>query len=277
MTIVCWRASKHLKTKSFSLLLVCQLWNLISLLNEQEGFSPLLFAVRILRLVLIPSGCCSLAGYVEALASKLGMQVPDLTPKQVDMWQTRLSSHMVRPRSVHLWRTNEEDGHSSKSRGSSCWENCINKQIWCPPPPCRAKPSVCPSAAFSGCSRCFSWAMMTRTKSLRPAGTHTPNISTAQRCFLNVRMQFGFMFPPPTPLVHRLTDLVLSFLFASQSRRVQESLSDVCSKTLKPEMFSSSEWGVAESSPSRQRATAGGVVPAPLARCLDGWLTAAHF
>lgn len=38
---------------------------------------------------------CSLAGYVEALASKLGMQVPDLTPKQADMWQTRLSSHMV--------------------------------------------------------------------------------------------------------------------------------------------------------------------------------------
>ncbi|XP_039978046.1 transmembrane protein 65 [Xiphias gladius] len=35
-----------------------------------------------------------LAGYVEALASKLGMQVPDLTPKQVDMWQTKLSSHM---------------------------------------------------------------------------------------------------------------------------------------------------------------------------------------
>lgn len=37
----------------------------------------------------------SLAGYVEALASKLGMQVPDLTPKQVDMWQTKLSGHMV--------------------------------------------------------------------------------------------------------------------------------------------------------------------------------------
>ncbi|XP_071357237.1 transmembrane protein 65 [Trachinotus anak] len=35
-----------------------------------------------------------LAGYVEALATRLGMQVPDLTPKQVDMWQTRLSSHM---------------------------------------------------------------------------------------------------------------------------------------------------------------------------------------
>ncbi|XP_076611094.1 transmembrane protein 65 [Chaetodon auriga] len=35
-----------------------------------------------------------LAGYVEALASKLGMQVPDLTPKQADMWQTRLSAHM---------------------------------------------------------------------------------------------------------------------------------------------------------------------------------------
>ncbi|XP_075938502.1 transmembrane protein 65-like [Anarhichas minor] len=35
-----------------------------------------------------------LAGYVEALASKLGMQGPDLTAKQVDMWQTRVSSHM---------------------------------------------------------------------------------------------------------------------------------------------------------------------------------------
>ncbi|XP_067467944.1 transmembrane protein 65 [Thunnus thynnus] len=35
-----------------------------------------------------------LAGYVEALASKLGMQVPDMTPKQADMWQTRVSSHM---------------------------------------------------------------------------------------------------------------------------------------------------------------------------------------
>ncbi|XP_035537121.1 transmembrane protein 65 [Morone saxatilis] len=35
-----------------------------------------------------------LAGYVEALASKLGMQGPDLTPKQADMWQTRVSSHM---------------------------------------------------------------------------------------------------------------------------------------------------------------------------------------
>ncbi|XP_061753328.1 transmembrane protein 65 [Nerophis ophidion] len=34
-----------------------------------------------------------LAGYVEALASKLGMQVPDLTPKQADMWQTRVSAH----------------------------------------------------------------------------------------------------------------------------------------------------------------------------------------
>ncbi|XP_067112337.1 transmembrane protein 65 isoform X2 [Osmerus mordax] len=35
-----------------------------------------------------------LAGYVEALASRLGMQGPDLTPKQADMWQTRVSSHM---------------------------------------------------------------------------------------------------------------------------------------------------------------------------------------
>ncbi|KAG8004834.1 Transmembrane protein 65 [Nibea albiflora] len=39
-------------------------------------------------------GISTMAGYVEALASKLGMQGPDLTPKQVDMWQTRLSSHM---------------------------------------------------------------------------------------------------------------------------------------------------------------------------------------
>lgn len=34
-----------------------------------------------------------LAGYVEALACRLGMQIPDLSPKQADMWQTRLSSH----------------------------------------------------------------------------------------------------------------------------------------------------------------------------------------
>ncbi|XP_023683727.1 transmembrane protein 65-like isoform X2 [Paramormyrops kingsleyae] len=34
-----------------------------------------------------------LAGYVEALAHRLGMQIPDLTPKQADMWQTRVSSH----------------------------------------------------------------------------------------------------------------------------------------------------------------------------------------
>lgn len=47
---------------------------------------------------------CSLAGYVEALASKLGMQVPDLTPKQVDMWQTRLSSHMVRSNSREMFK-----------------------------------------------------------------------------------------------------------------------------------------------------------------------------
>ncbi|XP_069024832.1 transmembrane protein 65 [Embiotoca jacksoni] len=35
-----------------------------------------------------------LAGYVESLVSKLGMHAPDLTPKQVDMWQTKLSSHL---------------------------------------------------------------------------------------------------------------------------------------------------------------------------------------
>ncbi|NXQ35264.1 TMM65 protein, partial [Alaudala cheleensis] len=37
---------------------------------------------------------CSLAGYVEALASRLGLSIPDLTPKQADMWQTRLSAHL---------------------------------------------------------------------------------------------------------------------------------------------------------------------------------------
>ncbi|KAM4633961.1 transmembrane protein 65-like [Polymixia lowei] len=34
-----------------------------------------------------------LAGYVEALACRLGMQIPDLSPKQADMWQTRVSAH----------------------------------------------------------------------------------------------------------------------------------------------------------------------------------------
>lgn len=35
-----------------------------------------------------------LAGYVEALASRLGMQGPELTPRQADMWQTRVSAHL---------------------------------------------------------------------------------------------------------------------------------------------------------------------------------------
>ncbi|XP_060099228.1 transmembrane protein 65 [Heteronotia binoei] len=35
-----------------------------------------------------------LAGYVEALASRLGLSIPELTPKQADMWQTRLSAHL---------------------------------------------------------------------------------------------------------------------------------------------------------------------------------------
>ncbi|XP_072317056.1 transmembrane protein 65-like [Eucyclogobius newberryi] len=34
-----------------------------------------------------------LAGYVESLASRWGMPIPDLNPKQADMWQTRVSSH----------------------------------------------------------------------------------------------------------------------------------------------------------------------------------------
>ena len=41
------------------------------------------------------SGLPSLAGYVEVLACRLGMQIPDLNPKQADMWQTRVSSHAV--------------------------------------------------------------------------------------------------------------------------------------------------------------------------------------
>ncbi|XP_069813225.1 transmembrane protein 65 isoform X2 [Dendropsophus ebraccatus] len=35
-----------------------------------------------------------LAGYVEAISSRLGLPNPDLTPKQADMWQTRVSAHM---------------------------------------------------------------------------------------------------------------------------------------------------------------------------------------
>lgn len=47
-----------------------------------------------------------LAGYVEALASRLGMQIPDLSPKQADMWQTRVSSHTVGTIVHHFKRTN---------------------------------------------------------------------------------------------------------------------------------------------------------------------------
>eukprot|EP00062_Callorhinchus_milii_P017721 gi/632970408/ref/XP_007901634.1/ PREDICTED: transmembrane protein 65 [Callorhinchus milii] len=35
-----------------------------------------------------------LAGYVEALAYRLGLPCPDLSPKQADMWQTRVSSQL---------------------------------------------------------------------------------------------------------------------------------------------------------------------------------------
>ncbi|XP_075070142.1 transmembrane protein 65 isoform X2 [Mixophyes fleayi] len=34
-----------------------------------------------------------LAGYVEAISSRLGLPIPDLSPKQADMWQTRVSAH----------------------------------------------------------------------------------------------------------------------------------------------------------------------------------------
>ncbi|KAI4875664.1 hypothetical protein NFI96_005945 [Prochilodus magdalenae] len=64
-----------------------------------------------------------LAGYVEALAARFGMQIPDLTPKQVDMWQTRLSSHMGKAIGVTigcllgmfpLFFLNDEDEEESK-------------------------------------------------------------------------------------------------------------------------------------------------------------------
>ncbi|KAK2834135.1 hypothetical protein Q7C36_014836 [Tachysurus vachellii] len=65
-----------------------------------------------------------LAGYVEALAARLGMQIPDLTPKQADMWQTRLSSHLGKAIGVTigcllgmfpLFFLNDEDENVSQS------------------------------------------------------------------------------------------------------------------------------------------------------------------
>ncbi|XP_068094105.1 transmembrane protein 65 isoform X2 [Hyperolius riggenbachi] len=35
-----------------------------------------------------------LAGYVEAISSRLGLPIPDLSPKQADMRQTRVSAHL---------------------------------------------------------------------------------------------------------------------------------------------------------------------------------------
>uniref|UniRef100_A0A8C4WYF1 Transmembrane protein 65 n=1 Tax=Eptatretus burgeri TaxID=7764 RepID=A0A8C4WYF1_EPTBU len=35
-----------------------------------------------------------LAGYVEILSGKVGFPAPHLTPKQTDMWQTRVTSHL---------------------------------------------------------------------------------------------------------------------------------------------------------------------------------------
>uniref|UniRef100_A0A8K9VB28 Transmembrane protein 65 n=1 Tax=Oncorhynchus mykiss TaxID=8022 RepID=A0A8K9VB28_ONCMY len=55
-------------------------------------YSPSVTAAALGNLVSDLAGL-GLAGYVEILASRLGMQVPDLTPKQADMWQTRVSSY----------------------------------------------------------------------------------------------------------------------------------------------------------------------------------------
>ncbi|XP_030644950.1 transmembrane protein 65 [Chanos chanos] len=65
-----------------------------------------------------------LAGYVEALAARLGMQIPDLSPKQADMWQTRLSAHMGKAIGVTigcllgmfpLFFLNDDDDEKKKS------------------------------------------------------------------------------------------------------------------------------------------------------------------
>ncbi|KAK7898204.1 hypothetical protein WMY93_019057 [Mugilogobius chulae] len=65
-----------------------------------------------------------LAGYVEALAAKLGLQGPDLTPKQADMWQTRVSAHLGKAIGVFigcvlgmfpLFFINEDDEDKQKS------------------------------------------------------------------------------------------------------------------------------------------------------------------
>lgn len=58
-------------------------------------FTSSLSIMRILPSHPHPPTLSRLAGYVEALASRLGMQIPDLSPKQADMWQTKVSSHSV--------------------------------------------------------------------------------------------------------------------------------------------------------------------------------------
>ncbi|XP_072304445.1 transmembrane protein 65 [Eucyclogobius newberryi] len=69
-----------------------------------------------------------LAGYVEALASRLGMQGPDLTPKQADMWQTRLSAHLGKAIGVFigcvlgmfpLFLISEDDDEDEKKKKKS--------------------------------------------------------------------------------------------------------------------------------------------------------------
>ncbi|KAJ3609700.1 hypothetical protein NHX12_024211 [Muraenolepis orangiensis] len=59
-----------------------------------------------------------LAGYVEILASRLGMQAPDLSAKQVDMWQTRLSSHLLNQYSVQVKPVDWPEFLSDNTSGS---------------------------------------------------------------------------------------------------------------------------------------------------------------
>ena len=62
-----------------------------------ELVESVMFTLQVTVICLV--AVCSLAGYVEAMAARMGMKIPEMSPKQSDMWQTRVSSHSVRTRS----------------------------------------------------------------------------------------------------------------------------------------------------------------------------------
>lgn len=68
-----------------------QNFNFLQLIKIKQNWSVSKIHVLNVFVFFLPS----LAGYVEAMASRLGLSIPDLTPKQADMWQTRLSAHLV--------------------------------------------------------------------------------------------------------------------------------------------------------------------------------------